>query len=174
MARRNQSGSVARRAPFRTSAGDRYGPRRHSRLVAKPVPSWARQVHMAGPCHSWKARWAVGVGPGKAVASTSALERESPNRPLLPDRVIPIRLTATEDVANWLPFRCLPAVTARRPPPAARRPPPPCRKAERNREPATVQQKVSEDGVKCSRNFMTKLLGVSCSGTRQSKHQSFR
>jgi hypothetical protein len=92
------------------------------RLVAKPVPSWARQVHMAGPCHSWKARWAVGVGPRKAVASTSALERESPNRPLLPGRVIPIRLTATEDVAT--PFALSVPACGDRQAPAAPRPPP--------------------------------------------------
>lgn len=117
--------AMVRRKLFRW----RSGPRRHSRLVAKAVPSWARQVHMAGPGHSWKARWAVDVGPEKAAASTSALEMES----FLPDLVIPIRLTVTEDVASLSVPACLPA-----------RPPPPRRKAERNREPATVQQQVSD------------------------------
>lgn len=153
----------------------RSGPRRHSRLVAKAVPSWARQVHMAGPGHSWKARWAVDVGPEKAAASTSALEMEF----FLPDLVIPIRLTVTEDVASLSVPACLPA-----------RPPPPRRKAERNREPATVQQQVSDvpsetaSEVSCGTTARTgsNARGISrrnCSvfllgNSGRAKHQSFR
>lgn len=111
-----------------------------------------------------------GRGPGKGSGVHVSVGKGIPeSSSLLPDRVIPIRLTATEDVAT--PFALSVPACGDRPPPAARRPPPPCRKAERNREPATVLQKVSEDWVKCSRNFMTKLLGFR---TRQSKHQSFR
>jgi hypothetical protein len=113
---------VARRALFRTSAGD-TGP------GITPVWTFGRKARAqlgqasthGGALPQLESPVGGGRGPGKGSGVHVSVGKGIPeSSSLLPDRVIPIRLTATEDVAT--PFALsVPACGDRQPPPGRRR-----------------------------------------------------